>query len=272
MENDTKIYYFSGSGNSLAVARHLAESLDGEAVPLVRELRRSTTDSSSANVVGVVFPTYDFRAPRMVRDWIGGLERIEDQYLFAVSTYGIAAGRTLPRLFRLFEARGGKLAGGFALAMPHNGIGCGAITEKKRAQLIAEVGKRIEEVSDYVADRRTGHIESSLATASFFRPEILRMAPHVVRLFARLVTGGVRALAFQAGDSCTQSGTCSRVCPSSNIEMVDGRPQWLDRGVNCFGCLHWCPTHAISLGGHDLGIAQYHHPDVILEDVIAQKY
>ena len=270
MGHTTKIRYFSGSGNSLAVARRLAERLDGEAVPLARAHRLSTPDSS-ADVAGVVFPTYDFRAPKLVTDWLGRIEGLQGTYLFAVSTFGIGAGRALPRLRRSIETLGGSLAGGFALAMPHNGVGCGRISDKSRAQLVADASGRLEEIADYVRDRRTGHVEWSLSAASFVRPEVLQMLPSVVRLFAKLIRGGARALAFEAGKSCTHCGTCSRVCPVANIEMVDGEPRWLDRCVNCFGCLHWCPTNAISLGGFDMGIAQYHHPEIRLEDMIQRE-
>jgi ferredoxin/flavodoxin len=270
MGHDTRIYYFSGSGNSLAVARRLAERLDGEVVPLVRELRRTTPDSS-ADVVGVVFPTYDFHAPKLVTDWLDCLERIQDMYLFAVSTYGIGAGRTHPKLRKFIEVRGASLAGGFALPMPHNGVGCGLIKDRIRAKRVAGANARIEEIAHYVRDRRTGHVEWSWSAASFVRPEILRMLPSAVRLLVKLATGGAQALAFQAGEICTQCGTCSRVCPVTNIVMVDGSPRWRDRCVNCFACLHWCPTNAISLGGLDLRIAQYHHPDVTLEDMVTQK-
>ncbi len=270
MEQTTTIYYFTGSGNSMAVARQLARRLDGELVPIVHTLSR-TPPRIAVDAIGLVFPTYDFRAPRLVTDWINGLNGLQGKYVFAVSTYGISAGRSLPRLRDVIVARGATLAGGFALAMPHNGIGCGLIRDKRRVQLVAAASERIEEISHYIHNRRTGYIESRLAATSFFRPEILKMVPKTVRLIFKLITGGAEALAFQADDSCTQCGTCSRICPVSNIEMVDGRPQWLDRCVNCFACLHWCPVNAISLGGLDMGIAQYHHPDIALEDVAAQK-
>jgi epoxyqueuosine reductase QueG len=50
--------------------------------------------------------------------------------------------------------------------------------------------------------------------------------------------------------------------------MVGDKPTWPDDCASCFACLHWCPKEAISLGGHDLNIKAYHHPDVKISDMM----
>jgi flavodoxin len=52
--NKTEIYYFSGTGNSLVVARDIAERMEGNliAIPSMMDKERITTD---ADIIGIVF-------------------------------------------------------------------------------------------------------------------------------------------------------------------------------------------------------------------------
>ncbi|MGZ7136213.1 MAG: hypothetical protein ACXVHY_10080, partial [Methanobacterium sp.] len=55
--NKAEIYYFSGTGNSLIVARDIAEKMNGNliSIPSVMDKQSLTTD---ADVIGIVFPVY----------------------------------------------------------------------------------------------------------------------------------------------------------------------------------------------------------------------
>ncbi len=63
------ILYFSGTGNSLAISRQLAEKLGEQVMPLNRAV---TQDLSHERRVGLVFPCYWFNAPRAVTDLPSG--------------------------------------------------------------------------------------------------------------------------------------------------------------------------------------------------------
>jgi MinD superfamily P-loop ATPase len=74
--------------------------------------------------------------------------------------------------------------------------------------------------------------------------------------------------AFQADENCNGCGVCARVCPVSNIRMVDDRPVWQHRCEQCFACLQWCSQEAIQFGSKTSGGKRYHHPDVKLADML----
>ena len=118
----TEIYYFSGTGNSLVVARDIAEEIDGDliSIPSVMDKKSITTN---ADVVGIVFPVYylgTVNIPLVVQRFVMKLEGISTKYLFAVCTYGGGSGSTLTILDELIRARGGQLASGFGVQMPQN--------------------------------------------------------------------------------------------------------------------------------------------------------
>jgi len=267
----TQIVYFSGTGNSLAVARYVAGRLEGDLVPAMQAADQSSRETD-ADTIGLVFPIYDFRAPQCILDVLETVPDIESKYVFAICTHGTAApGRSLKSVQAAVESRGGRLAGGFAVPMPHNGVGCGLFSDSKRESLLQTWKAAAEEICEYVTRRDRGRIDSGSAAQAMLRPSMLRLVPVILRFFGALVTRGSKGLGLTASDACTACGICARVCPTENIELREGKPVWGDRCLTCFACLHWCPENAISLGGLDVGIAQYHHPDVTLADMLTLR-
>jgi flavodoxin len=59
------IYYFSGTGNSLAVARDVAAGLHADLIPVASVMSRDRIETD-AEVLGFVFPLYDFKPPKML--------------------------------------------------------------------------------------------------------------------------------------------------------------------------------------------------------------
>ena len=264
------IYYFSATGNSLAVARDLAAPL-GAALIDLSSCRGREALAVRHHAIGLVFPTYDFRPPNLVNEFIGRIESIGSTYLFAVCTYGIAAGRSLKRLGKEIETKGGSLSGGFAIRMPHNGIGCGAVREGTNQRLLTEWKRRLPAIRNYAERQASGTIETTCTPLQLLRPETLRMMPAVARFAVRFLKAGADSLGFTASEDCNGCGVGAQVCPVSNIRMEAGRPAWSNQCINCFACLHWCPQHAITPGGLDAGIRPYHHPEITLSDLIARR-
>ncbi|MBN1813316.1 MAG: EFR1 family ferrodoxin, partial [Anaerolineae bacterium] len=126
-----EICYFSGTGNSLAVARDVAEKLNAKLTSVISMMDQESVNIE-ADVIGFVFPIYDFKPPRVVEGFVRKLEAIDSKYLFAVCTYGIAPSQSLNHLDKVIKSYGGHLSAGFAVGMPHSGIGSGAITRTQQ--------------------------------------------------------------------------------------------------------------------------------------------
>ena len=119
MNGKVAIYYFSGTGNSLAVARDIAGKMNGElvSIPAVMDQESIVTD---ADVIGIVFPVYfasndNGGIPLIVGRFVGKLDNIGSKYIFAICTHSGMPGTTIEHFRRIVEARGGKLAAGFAV-------------------------------------------------------------------------------------------------------------------------------------------------------------
>ena len=75
---------------------------------------------------------------------------------------------------------------------------------------------------------------------------------------------------FWVDEKCDGCEICARVCPAANIKIIDGRPSWLHRCEQCLACLQWCPQEAIQYGKNTIKYPRYHHPEIILDDMLEQ--
>ena len=76
-----------------------------------------------------------------------------------------------------------------------------------------------------------------------------------------------RAREFTVTSACTSCGTCVKVCPACNIELVEGKPVWKDRCEVCCGCIHLCPAGAIQAGPRTAKRTRYRNPSVSIAEL-----
>ena len=83
----TKLFFFSGTGNSLKMARDLAAELgDAEVVPIPEALKK--LGSIDADRIGIVFPVYMWGLPLIVAEFCRRLLAPSSAYIFGVATCG----------------------------------------------------------------------------------------------------------------------------------------------------------------------------------------
>ena len=254
----TTLFHFSGTGNSLQVARDLARELgDAELTAIPTALQRAVT--LDADRVGLVFPVYAFGMPGIVTEFCRKLPAAAT-YVFGVATCGGVPGATLLQLRDVLKERGLKLSAGFVLRMPGNYTPLrGAIPEKAQQKMFAQEKDRLRKIAEVVKAGAESRIEAShflvnLAFSTF--------------LYRKAISSfGASDRSFRVKDSCTSCRTCHRVCPVANIEMREGRPAWLHHCEQCMACLQWCPVEAIEFGRVTEGRRRYHHPAVSARDL-----
>lgn len=89
MENNNAnpLFYFSGTGTCMSVAKKLSNELPGfSLVPIAGQKNGCTVD---AETVGFVFPLYFSGLPRIVADFIHTMRFERTCYIFAVVACGI---------------------------------------------------------------------------------------------------------------------------------------------------------------------------------------
>jgi ferredoxin len=259
------IYYFSGTGNSLAVAKRLADNL-GEGVEL-RSIAGYENDPNvkvDEDLLGLIFPVQFVNAPQIVQNFLRKMEFKTDPYIFAMATCNAVPGFSLFTIKRMLEQKGKQLALGFAIDMPGNAI-VGKIDltsppeEQKRRLTNAEV--KLSSVIQMIKERRRGLIEGHNSLKLHI--ESFLMSTYIQYLYRP-------EKRFRAQKNCSHCGTCIRVCPVNNISMdAKDNPIWGKYCVHCLACFHWCPKQAINLEDHTIGKRRYHHPEISIEDITA---
>ena len=67
----TTLYYFTGNGNSLSVARKISEKLgDAELISVVSQMKTDKAITAPSGRVGIICPVYDAGIPAIVRDFL----------------------------------------------------------------------------------------------------------------------------------------------------------------------------------------------------------
>jgi flavodoxin len=116
------LYYYCGTGNSIAIVRELQKHLkDAEPLPIARYLCDAEVRDDS-EVIGFIVPTYYMDIPDIVRNFTKKLSINKDAFIFAVIHYGVTPGRAFHSLNSLLSEKGAELNAGFGIVLPDNSI------------------------------------------------------------------------------------------------------------------------------------------------------
>lgn len=262
----TLIYYFTGSGNSLAAARKIAAALsDTELVPIAGLKDTPGKIIPSADRVGIVCPVYDAGVPVIVKEFAERLDIGAVPYAFCIVTMGGIGISALHQLSAVLQAGCRRTPdASFAVRMPGNfpPVGVPPSGEEKE-----EILRKADAALAGIAAR----IENGETVPPSFSPLSALMKAITYGSFSRQVHGSDTA--FTVEETCTSCETCANVCPVQNIAMVNGRPAWLHHCELCCACLHFCPVEAIQLNTLQgtKGRGRYRHPDLKVADMQAQR-
>jgi ferredoxin len=256
----TRLYVYTGTGNSLWVARRLASELKKATLEFMPYAKK--TFKVQAEAVGIIFPVHIWGSPSRVIQFINHLKVQPSTYLFAVAVNASQPAATLLQLRRLMISRGLSLSLGYSIVLPSNYIpwgGPGPIDKQQRR--FKEARAKVKTIADNVRRRGHGKVErgpwwqnvlfSLLYKLSF------RQVPHMDKK-------------FWVDAKCNSCGICARVCPAGNIGITKGKPAWLHCCEQCFACLQWCPQEAIQYGEKTVRYQRYHHPEIKLKDMLEQ--
>ena len=244
------ILYFSGTGNSEYVAKHIADALGDEILNLNDRIKASDTSPiETGERLIIVTPTYAWRIPRVVRDWLLKTELRGAKQVWFVMTCGSEIGNADKYNRELCTEKAISCMGTAQIIMPENYIAMFSAPQADEArQIVAQAEPSI--------DRAIAAIQRN-------QP----FAPTRNNLYDRFMSGPVnpifykffvKANAFTASSACIGCGQCVKRCPMNNVTLKDGKPVWGKNCTHCMACICYCPKEAIEYGKKSVGQLRYH--------------
>ena len=244
------ILCFSGTGNSRYIAKQIADALQDKVVDLNLKIKAGDcSQMQTGHNIIVVTPTYAWRIPRIVSEWLSKTELLSAKRIWFVMDCGGEIGNAAKYNRRLAAQKRLCYMGTVQIVMPENYIAMFGAPKAEEARKIVRSAEPA--IVDAIACiKKKQHFP----------------APRN-NLYDRLMSGPVnpifykffvKAAAFQSGDTCIGCGQCVKNCLMNNITIKDGKPVWGNQCTHCMACICYCPTEAIEYGKKSIGKPRYH--------------
>ena len=243
------IFYFSGTGNSRYVAEQIAKITSDEIISINNKLKSNDTSDILVNdrLIFVV-PTYAWRIPRIVKEWILKTNFKGSKNTWFVMTCGGEIGNAEKYNKQLCNKKGFIYMGSAGVVMPENYIAMfNSPNDKEIETIFFRADKKIKRLADILLNNKHFPTPRNNLQDKF-------MSGPVNMLFYPMF---VKAKNFYADDKCINCGKCAKVCPLNNIELKNGKPVWNNNCTHCMACISYCPTNAIEYGKKTVGKKRY---------------
>ncbi len=269
------LFYFSGTGNSLHVARELQKRIpDLTVVPILRQLKGEVVISEECS--GIVFPVYMATLPHPVLSFLEKAQFLHTRYFYVITTHAGYPGKIDYQAQKLVERKGIHISAYYPLKMIINsptGLAPKFMVQKDWANQIQEknqvecqedlmhkldsIAKTVQSRVHYGVNRKKGGLINRLIQS--FLMNHIRKSKAQIKYFV--------------DSDCVGCGACERVCLSGKIQLVDKKPVWRRNHIcyYCYACFNFCPTQAILVKYYTKKDGRYHYPGVSHSDISNQK-
>lgn len=249
-----RIYFFTGTGNSLRIAEKIAGQVqDCEIVAVKYNMEVEIPEGCDR--IGFVFPVYFQGLPRILAEFLGRAKFPEqgDTYYFAIATYGGMSGNAVAQIQKLLHSKNVNLNYGKNLKMFSNYV------------VLYNMSQKVEKIT-----------ERSEIKGSSIALEIQQKKTSRIPAFHRIVDRYYRKqighvsdadFNFKVSKECISCGKCAAVCASRNITMREGRPEFRHHCNQCMGCIQFCPERAINYKTATQNRRRYVHPKVDFQEL-----
>jgi formate hydrogenlyase subunit 6/NADH:ubiquinone oxidoreductase subunit I len=283
----TVVYYFTGTGNSLAVAKGISRGLQAALVPMA--WNNVTTD---ADRIGLVFPAYMaqlYGIPLIVERFIRKIKGIDSKYIFIVCTCGGLENfnglPTIRNVNRLVRSLGGKVSAEYSIRLPMNTMDYSHIPvpiDQDLPRMFGKCSRKIEDICRTVVNRAKSRYRASKVLLNLLMTPLYLML-HAV-YYKELKKNAKEPMnspmkyyelmplidkSIYSDEKCKGCSICANICPVGNIEMIDKKPIWQHHCEICLACAEWCPNKAVHHCYRVEG-KTYRHPQVELNEMLEQ--
>ena len=233
--NKRIIFYFTGTGNCLYIARQLAGE-NAELLSIPQMVKRGKYDFE-ADEIGLVYPIYGHMPPYMVRQFIQKA-KLSAKYKFAVLTYGARKCDSVEIWDRISRKAGNAFDYIGTIVMVDNWLPNFDMNEQ--IKIDKHIPENLQKIMADINQQKHWHEpvteEERLQHQGFMQRSGLD--PEVGFLMKS-------EKCFTVTDACIDCGICTYVCPRGNYELTSRGVKTSGDCEFCFACIQNCPQKAI---------------------------
>ncbi len=251
-----RIYYFTGTGNTLDAAKRIAEKLgDTELVRITKDMDL-TEDLGGFERIGVMAPTYMGGIPELVQEKLSKISFGKDTYIFTAATCGGMEAATNTRMRKAIEKSGAKVSASFVFNYPANNQTSYAPVSEEQAIASTRANESdLERAASVIRKKQNNGYKSNPAMELMIKASGLMWNPRP------------SDKEFTVSDACIGCETCAVVCPTGNISMKEGKPEWNHQCERCTACMQVCPKQAIQFGDKSKSWGRYINPNITVKEL-----
>lgn len=247
------IFYFTGTGNSLYIAKQIEEN------PLsIPKIIHRKNQEFSADIIGIVAPVYGHEIPSMVKDFMKNAVFHTD-YFYMILTYGNRHGGAAELAKKFCEECGISVNYINVIMMADNWLPGFDMNEQKKidkkvgenmAAILADLAAHKNMISQVTDTDRAAHQQ--------FLARMEQMPSDAWQHLLRVT------------DACVGCGICQKVCPSASVHITGGKAEHIPGNCQtCLACAHACPQKAIQLTIPEVNPdARYRNEHITLQEII----
>lgn len=258
------IFYFSGTGNSLYVAKMIGNEQNEKIVSISDEMKRGKNiyeyNLKDDEKIIFVYPIYAWAPPKMVTEFVSKIKfkNYQNNYTSSIATCGADIGNSNKLFNKVLGANGLKLNSGFSIPMPNNYIIMGDVDTK------IDENNKLEKAKDkikYINNIITNKEKSIYELDKGHFPILTYVVNPLFNKFA------LDTKNFHVTDECSKCGICEKICNSNCIKLED-KPKWYGNCTQCLACISYCPNRAIQYGKSTHNKGRYTNPYIDIKDMI----
>ena len=227
------IFYFTATGNSLHIARQLADE-STELLSIPQMMKRDNL-VFEADEIGLVFPDYRAMAPEMVKRFLEKAT-LKAPYLFSIITYGNWACNVIESWNKFALGHNVRFNYIASILMVDNFLPVFDMNEQMKMDK-----KEDEQLQKIMADvqNRQNYIPE-------LPPEERQRCEEVLKHLPGLFPVNSESL-FEINGNCVDCAICTEVCPRGNYRLTSTGVKTEGDCEYCLACVHNCPQKAIQL-------------------------
>jgi len=247
------IFYFTGTGNCLKVAKDIGSVLDNcEIISMAAFNEKNITDDYIR--IGFILPVYAEGILNAVKKFISEINFPKNNnYYFSVVTHGGLDGNANPILNKKLAEKEICLNASFQIKMVANYVCLYNMTknvEKIRKKSQIEINNVKELVKNKVQNK------------------IKRINPFIFWTEKAAKSYLTKDMGYNISTKCNGCGICYKVCPVKNIEIINDRPVFKHKCEQCMACIQYCPNMAINYKNKTQKRRRYTNPDININEII----